>query len=126
TSPTRRGAGGILAPPKGVGASPCRRRRDARREVISGALAQAPIVERGCMRSIGNARLIVALLLVGCGGAGAEVDSTVATVTPVRGETRLGEGAAVEVARATVADAVQTGERALARLSLDLGPQLLV
>ena len=78
------------------------------------------------MRSIARAALLVSLASIGCGGISEEVDSTVATVTPVRGETRLGEGAAPEVARATIEDAVSTGERALARLSLDLGPALLV
>jgi len=78
------------------------------------------------MRSIARAALLVSLGSIGCGGISEEVDSTVATVMPVRGETRLGEGAAPEVARATLEDAVQTGPRALARLSLDLGPQLLV
>ena len=78
------------------------------------------------MRSIARAALLVSLGSIGCGGISEDVDSTVATITPVRGETRLGEGVAPEVARATIEDAVQTGERALARLSLDLGPQLLV
>lgn len=77
------------------------------------------------MRSI---RLVAVALLAAqaCGGIHEDIDGTVATVVPVRGETRLGGGAAPEVARAAMEDAIATGERALSRLTLDLGPELLL
>jgi Ca-activated chloride channel family protein len=69
--------------------------------------------------------VLAALVCVACGGS-TEVESTVATVMPVRGGAQL-EGADVtEVARATASSAVQTAERSVARVSLDLGPQLLL
>jgi tetratricopeptide (TPR) repeat protein len=70
--------------------------------------------------------LLVALACAACGGANTEVDGTVATVTPVRGTAQLGETPVAQVARAMASDGVRTGERSLARVSLDLGPQLLL
>jgi len=56
----------------------------------------------------------------------ADVDHTIATVVPVRGETTVQETAAAVVARVSVMETVSTSERGLARLSLDQGPRLLL
>ncbi|HJL20404.1 MAG TPA: VIT domain-containing protein, partial [Sandaracinaceae bacterium LLY-WYZ-13_1] len=70
--------------------------------------------------------LWLAVLAAGCGGISEDVDNTVATVTPIRGEARLGEEAAAVVARASAGQTVRSGEGALTRLVLDRGPQLLL
>ncbi len=77
------------------------------------------------MRSVAIVSL-AALALAACGGISEEVDTTVATVVPVRGATSLAGEGVPEVARASGESAVATGERALARVTLDLGPQLLL
>ncbi len=70
--------------------------------------------------------LALLLSLSGCGGIDEQVDTTLATVAPVRGDSRLGDETVPKVARASATDRVQTPERGLARVSLDLGPQLLL
>ena len=70
---------------------------------------------------------IAMLAVVGCGGGVSdEVDGTVATVVPVRGETQVAGEAAAAVTRASAEDAVEAGEGALTRVRLDEGPQLLL
>ena len=69
--------------------------------------------------------LALPLLLSACGGV-AEIDTTVATLAPVRGQTRLGDEDAPPIARAAAGQAIRTGEHALARLALDDGPELLL
>ncbi len=94
--------------------------------VGAGACAGAALAEGDSMRLKQLGSLALLLALVGCGGVGEDVDTTVATVTPVRGQTQLGEDAVAEVARASVAGRIRTPERGLARVSLDSGPRLLL
>jgi len=61
-----------------------------------------------------------------CGGISEEVDSTVATVTPIRGAATIGQAPAAVISRVTASDQVQTSDQGLTRVSLDLGPQLLL
>ncbi|MBW2460114.1 MAG: TonB family protein [Deltaproteobacteria bacterium] len=67
------------------------------------------------------------LLLAGCGDdTVASLDTTVATVWPVRGDVRLGEASAPRVARAAVGQPIATGADALARVHLDVGTEILL
>ncbi|HEY8430804.1 MAG TPA: VIT domain-containing protein, partial [Sandaracinaceae bacterium] len=77
------------------------------------------------MRSLVPA-LLAACALAACGGGSQEVDATVATVVPVRGATALEGSSVARVARASSESAVTTADRSLARVSLDLGPELLL
>jgi len=77
------------------------------------------------MRS-GAIALFVACAALGCGGISEDVDATVATVTPVRGSTSIGDTTAAVVARVASGASVHTSERGLSRLALDLGPQALL
>ncbi len=78
------------------------------------------------MRTGTWAAAIAAVVAIGCGGIAEEVDSTLATVTPVRGQATLGDTASAVSSRAVEGDTVRTEARGLARVSLDQGPQLLL
>ncbi len=69
--------------------------------------------------------IAAAWLVAACGGL-EEVDPSVATVVPVRGQTRLGEDAIPQIARAATQQHIKTSQRALARVALDSGPELLL
>ncbi|MGF1464622.1 MAG: TonB family protein [Sandaracinaceae bacterium] len=61
----------------------------------------------------------------GCGGV-AEVDATLGTVEPVRGEVAIDEAASPPVARIAGGQVLRLADGSLARLTLDAGPVLLV
>lgn len=69
---------------------------------------------------------IASAAIAACGGAPGSVDETVATVSTVRGEARVGDDVAGPRARVTPGSAVSGGEASRARISLDSGPSLLL
>ncbi|MEC7519980.1 MAG: AgmX/PglI C-terminal domain-containing protein [Myxococcota bacterium] len=74
----------------------------------------------------GTFGVIAVLAALGCGGMSEEVDGTVATVIPVRGETRVSSEAAAVITRVSAEETIEAGDDALARIRLDDGPQLLL
>ena len=74
----------------------------------------------------GTFGVIAVLAALGCGGMSEEVDGTVATVIPVRGETRVSSEAAAVSTRVSAEETIEAGDGALARIRLDDGPQLLL
>ncbi|MCC7541775.1 MAG: VWA domain-containing protein, partial [Deltaproteobacteria bacterium] len=73
-------------------------------------------------------RLSFVLSLAACGGEGVaeDVDATLSTLEPVRGNVQLGERPAPPVARTSRNQKITTGGASIARLVLDSGPRLLV
>ncbi|MDQ3033219.1 MAG: hypothetical protein M3Y87_12445, partial [Myxococcota bacterium] len=68
----------------------------------------------------------VALAISACGSAPDSVGDTVATVSTVRGDVRVGEVAAGPLSRAPSGASVVCAESARARIALDSGPRLLL
>src|SRR5688572_18900298 len=68
---------------------------------------------------------LILVLAIGCGDD-ASLDRTIATLEPVRGETKLDEDVIPRVARGAREQTIEVGERGLARLEIDAGPQLLL
>ncbi len=67
----------------------------------------------------------LALVLASACGDEDAGTSSVATVTPIRGDVSLAGAPAARVARAAAGDAIAIGGGALARVRLDVGPELL-
>ncbi|RLB57256.1 MAG: hypothetical protein DRJ42_00725 [Deltaproteobacteria bacterium] len=96
-------------------------------ETLPGGMGGPRTSKRGRTVDFKFAVVMGALLLAGCGDdAVTSLDTTVATVWPVRGDVRVGETSAPRVARAAVGQAIATGADALARVHLDVGTELLL